>query len=120
MGLFTNPVVLDTRSFSFRSQQQDKKSVVGDYIEDAASIAAESLLTVKHDSTGTTPRHLLQRSIWRVPAAATDGILRRITVNLTITADKLFTAVEVQDELDIIVDACGETGFVSGMLTSKL
>lgn len=120
MGLFTNPVVLDLRSFSFRSQQSDKKSVVGDYIEDAASIASESLITVKHDNTGTTPRHLLQRSIKKVPAAATDGVLRRITINGTITCDKLFTAAEVQDEVDVFIDAWGEANIVSGLLTSKI
>jgi len=46
MGLFTNPVVLNdgvgARTFSFRAQQSDKKSIVGDYIEDAAAIADES------------------------------------------------------------------------------
>lgn len=120
MGLFTNPVVLDTRSFSFRAQQVDKNSVVGDYIEDAAAIAAASLLTVKHRTQGAVKSHLLQRTINRVPAADAAAILRKITINVTLMADPLFTAAEVQDEVDIVVAALGQTGFVQNMLTSKI
>lgn len=125
MGLFTNPVVLTdgvdaTRNFSFRAQRADTKSVVGDYIEDSSQpIAAESLLVVKHD-TRNTPRHLLQRSIKRVPASATDGIRKLITANLTITCDPAFTDAEIQTEINILIDAAQESGFVNGMLSSKI
>lgn len=125
MGLFTNPVVLNdgvdaTRNFSFRSQRNDPKSIVGDYIEDASQpIAANSLLVVKHD-TRAVPRHLLQRIIDRIPAANTLGQRKRITVNLTITADPEFTDAEVQTEVNILIDAAQESGFVAGMLQSKL
>lgn len=125
MGLFTNPVVLTdgvdtTRNFSFRAQRADNKSVVGDYIEDSSQpIAANSLLVVKHD-TRSVPRHLLQRQIDRIPAAATDGTRRKITVNLTITADPLFTDAEIQTEVNILIDAAQEAGFVLGMLSSKI
>lgn len=121
MGLFTDPVVLDTRSFSFRAQINDQKNVTaGEWVEDAASIAAKSLLTVKHRKQGSVDSHLLQRTIYRVPAAATDGVLRKITVNLTVLADSLFTSTEVQDELDIVVDATGETGFLQNLLNGRI
>lgn len=125
MGLFTNPVVLNdgvdaTRNFSFRAQRSDTKSVVGDYVEDSsASIAAESLLVVKHDSRNT-PRHLLQRSTNRKPAAYTDVTLLPITVNFTLTADKGFTAAELQTEVNILIDALQEANFVSNLLSGML
>jgi len=124
MGLFTNPVVLNdgaaSRTFSFRSQQADKKSVVGDYIEDAAAIAAKSLLVIKHDNSGSVPRHLLQRTTYVVPASATDGVRKPITVNFTTMSDPAFTAAEVEKEVKILVDATQETGFVQGFLSGKL
>jgi len=125
MGLFTNPVTLTdgvdvTRIFSFRAQRADSKSVVGDYIEEGPAIAEESLLVVKHDSRNT-PRHLLQRSTKRRPAAnAADTPLLPITINVTITADAAFTPAEIQTELNITIDACQEANFVSGMLSGKL
>lgn len=125
MGLFSNPVVLTdgvdaTRNFSFRAQRADTKSTVGDYIEDSSQpIAAESLLVVKHD-TRSVPRHLLQRSIKRVPTSATDGVRKQITANLTITADAAFTDAEIQTEVNILIDAAQESGFVLGMLSSKI
>lgn len=124
MALFTTPLVLNdgtvARTFSFRSQQPDKKSVVGDYIEDAAAIAAESLFVVKHDNSGSVPRHLLQRTEYSVPAAATDGLRRRQTINLTIVADPLFTAAEVLKNYTLMVDAMAEANVLSSMLSSKL
>lgn len=126
MGLFTNPVVLTdgvdvTRNFSFRAQRADQKSTVGDYIEDSSQpIAAESLLVVKHDSKGT-PRHLLQRSINRRPAAwAATEPLARITANFTLTADKAFTAAELQTEVNILIDAMQEANFVNNFLSGLI
>lgn len=125
MGLFSNPVVLTdgvdvTRNFSFRAQRADTRSIVGDYIEDSSQpIAAESLLVVKHD-TRSVPRHLLQRTIKKVPAANTDGVRKQVTVNLTITADPAFTDAEIQTEVNILIDAAQEAGFVLGMLSSKI
>lgn len=125
MGLFTNPVTLTdgvdtTRIFSFRAQRSDPKSIVGDYIEEGPAIAEESLLVVKHDARNT-PRHLLQRSTKRHPAANTvDTSLLPVTINMTITADKAFTAAEIQTELNILIDACQEANFVANMLSGKL
>lgn len=121
MGLFTDPVTLDTdHAFQFRGQEYDKKASVGVYVEAAAAISEKSLLTVKHDSSGASARHLLQRTVSRVPAADADENLRRITINFTIVADPLFTDVEVSEEVDILVDAIGEANFVKSLLLNLL
>jgi hypothetical protein len=124
MSLLTTPLVLNDGSsdhtFSFRAQQPDKKSVVADYIEDAATIASKSLIVVKHDTSGSVPRHLLQRTIYREPAAASDGVLRRITINLTVVADPLFTIAEVEEEFNIVRDLVDEADLIDGLLQNKI
>jgi len=124
MGLFTNPVVLNdgqpARTFSFRAQQPDNKSLVGDYIEDAAALAEESLLVVKHDLKATAPRHLLQTTIMAVPAAGTAGVYERITINTTVTAHKSFTVAEVTPQFVLHQDALAETDFLANFLTGKI
>lgn len=124
MALFTSPLVLndgtENRTFSFRSQKPDKKAIVGDYIEDAAAIAAESLLVVKHDLSGSVPRHLLQSTELAVPASATDGVRKKITVNITVTAHPDFTPAEVGKRFSLLTDAIAETGFLTGFMSSKL
>lgn len=126
MGLFTNPVVLTdgvdaTRNFYFRAQRADAKSVVGDYIEDSSQpIAAESVLVVKHD-VRKVPRHLLQRTINRRPAAvAATEPLSKITMNFTVTADKAFTPAELQTELNILIDAISKEYFLTNMLSGMI
>lgn len=125
MGLFANPVTLNdgvgNRIFAYKAQITDPKKasvVAAEYIETAASIASQSKITIKHDPSGSVPRHLLQRTTWRVPAAATDGVLRRITVNKTIQADRLFTDVEVATEVAILDDAAAEANVVKSMLNN--
>lgn len=126
MGLFTNPVTLTdgvdvTRIFSFRAQKMDTKSIVGEWIEEGPSIAENSLLTVKHDTRSTTPRHLLQRATNRHPAARTaDTILDPITMNFTVVANKDFSVAELQTELNILIDALQETSFLSNLLSGKI
>jgi hypothetical protein len=124
MGLFSNPMTINDgvgdRIFSFRAQQPDSKSVVGDYIEDAAAISAQSLLVVKHDSKPTAPRHLLQRTINLVPAANADSELKRVTLNFTLTCDKEFTAAEVTPEFVLFLDALSEVGFLANLMNSKI
>lgn len=122
MGLFTDPVTLDTdHVFSYNGQDTtDKKSTVGVYIEPAAAIADESKLVVKHDNSGSVPRHLLQRTIKKVPAASADGELKRVTVNVTIVADELFTDTEVSNETDIIFDAVAQAGVIKSLLQNRL
>lgn len=125
MGLFSNPVTLTdgvdvTRIFSFLAQLFDSKSTVGEYIEDGPSIAEDSKLIVKHD-VRKTPRHLLQRSTNRRPAAsaATDPLLQ-ITWNLTCVASPLFTPAELQTELNILIDAAQEANFVTKFVQGQI
>lgn len=121
MGLFTNPIVLDTdHSFSFRGQEYDKKSTVGVYVEPAAALAAESSLIVKHDRSGAVARHLLQRSIKRTPAADTTAGLKRITLNFTVTADPLFSDTEVAEEFAIIKAALNASNVLKNLLLNLI
>lgn len=121
MGLFTNPVVLDTNhTFSFRGQEFDKKAIVGIYVEPAAALAAESALTVKHDKSGAVTRHLLQRTIKRTPSADSTAGLKRITVNFTITADPLFSDTEVAEEVAIMKSALNAADVVKNMLLNLI
>lgn len=120
MGLFTNPVALtdgtDTRTFAYRAQLADVKSVGADYIESAASSAAKSLLVVKHDMRTATIRNLLQRTTKVHPAADTDtDDLLPITVNFTVTAHESFSEAEIQKEVNILLDALAEANVVKSM-----
>jgi hypothetical protein len=123
MGLLSNPVTLNDgtadRIFSFRSQRPDNRSVVGDYIEDAAASAANSLITVKHDLRATTaPRALLQRIINKVPAAGSEYL--KITQNYTIVASSLFTVAELTDEFTLFLDMLSEANVLSGLRAKKI
>lgn len=124
MALLTTPLVLNdgtaNRTFSFRAQQPDKKSVVADYIEDAAPLTAESLIVVKHDSTGSVNRHLLQRKVRVLPAGATDGVRKRITLNLTVTVDPAFTIAEALPEFILFKDLLAETDLFAKLLQSTI
>lgn len=124
MALLTTPLVLNdgtaNRTFSFRAQQPDKKSVVADYIEDAAPLTAESLIVVKHDSTGSVNRHLLQRKVRVLPAGATDGNLKRITLNLTVTVDPAFTIAEALPEFTLFKDLLAEPDLFAKLLQSTI
>jgi len=132
MALFTNPVVLSDdggsttdRSFSFLYQDTaDPKSVTGIWLEDAAEPTAESQLVVKHDQRTLTNgfrRDLLSRRVKLHPAADTEtDDLQPVTINTTITADKRFSTAELQAELNIHVDALGESGFLAGFRGGKI
>lgn len=123
MGLFTNPVILSDdggtttdRSFAYRRQLADPKIIGADYVESAADPAAKSLLTVKHDVRTSSPRHLLQRTVRKHPAADTDSDdLLPITVNITVTCSELFSEAEIQEELNITLDAAQQPNFVKGI-----
>jgi len=91
---------------------------VVEYIEPAAALSAESLLTVKHDDSGSVKRHLLQRTTKRVPSADSTAGLRRITVNLTVVADPLFTDTEVSEETDILLAGAAVANFVKNFMNS--
>lgn len=122
MGLFSNPVTLvdglaANRIFAYRSPIFDKKNIVAEYIETAASIAANSVLRIKHDPTGAAPRHLLQRSIKRAPAASPLTLLP-ITVNFTVVASPLFTDAEVNTEVMIVKNAILVADFTKSLLNN--
>jgi hypothetical protein len=128
MALFTNPVILSDdggtttdRTFSYRRQLSDPKIIGADWIETGADPAAKSLLTVKHDIRSKTPRHLLQRTVWKHPAAETDNDdLMQITINFTCVANEAFSVAEIQEEINILKDAIEEDDFVLGMLNALL
>jgi hypothetical protein len=132
MALFTNPVVLSDdggsttdRSFSFLNQDvSSPNSVTGIWLEDAADQTAESRMIIKHDQRTLKSgfrRDLLQRTVKLHPAADTEtDDLQPVTVNLTVTADSRFTATELQGEVNLIIDALEESGFLSGFRSGKI
>jgi len=132
MALFTNPVVLSDdggsttdRSFSFLYQDpSDPKSISGIWLEDAADPTAESQLVVKHDQRtlgNGFRRDLLSRRVKLHPAADTEtDDLQPVTINLTVTADTRFSTAELQSELNILIDALEESGFVAGFRGGKI
>jgi len=122
MGLFTDPLVLvdelaASRTFNFRAQITEPNAIVGEYIEPAAEIAANSKLIVKHTTSAAgLRRHLLQRAeTFDLTADPTDGNAA-VVVNLTISHDPLATDEQVQNQLTLIADAIGETNFLENFM----
>lgn len=119
MGLFTDPLVINDgtadRTFNYRAQLSINDTTASEYVEPAASAAARSLLTVKHTVSKTMrPRHLLQRSEFKSIGDA-DGTLDSIVVNLTIACNAGHTDAMVEEQLNLILAAAQETGFVANM-----
>ena len=111
MGLFTSLTFNNGTAHTFveRGQIPDSKSIVREYIEPAASSAAQSKLTVKHDITSkTVKRSLLQR---RVMVAGSDGVLYPITVNFTVTFNPKHAAADVVLEQKLLTAATSDTTF---------
>lgn len=122
MGLFTDPLVLvdedtNNRTFNFRAQLSEPGSIVGEYTEPAAEIAAGSKLVVKHTTSAKgIRRHLLQRvETFDVSADPTDGS-EAVVVNLTISHDPRATDSQVQNQLTLVVDALAETSFLENFM----
>lgn len=121
MGLFTDPVTLidgaaASRTFHFRNQEPNDRSLIGVYIEPAAESDEKSKIIVKHDQKSPVPRHLLQRSTYVHPSGNTDDNEKKlITVNLTVVASDEFSDAEIESELIILLDAIDESGFLSNM-----
>jgi hypothetical protein len=132
MALFSNPVTLSDdggtttdRAFSFLHQDtSDSKSITGIWQEDAADPAAASQLISKHDQRTLSKgfrRDLLSRRVNKHPAADTEtDNLQPLTINVTITGDRRFSTEEVQEELNITIDAMQEAGFVAGLRAGKI
>jgi hypothetical protein len=131
MALFSNPVTLSDdggtttdRVFSYLHQDtSDPKSITGIWQEDAADPEAASQLIVKHDQRTLSKgfrRDLLSRRVNKHPASDTEtDDLQPLTVNITITGDRRFSADEIQEEFNLTVDATQETGFISGLRAGK-
>lgn len=120
MGLFTSLVFNNgtAHTFVFRGQIPDAKSIVGEYIEPAATAESASKVIVKHDVTSKTlKRSLLQR---KVMVAGSDGVLYPITVNTTVTYNPKHSASSVTDQTKLqgacIGDATFHTNFALGLI----
>ena len=120
MPLFTNPVTLNNGAdhiFSFRNQLFDssnKKAIIGEWIEQAAPLADDSKIVVKHDSSSlTVRRRLLQRKVNRT--TTTRG-LRPITINLTVAYDVEHTDAHVEAEIALVKDMFAEETFAANFL----
>lgn len=118
--LFTNPITLNNGAdhvFSYRSQIMDssaKKAIIGEWVENAAPLADESKIVVKHDSSSATVRRrLVQRKVNR--ATTTRGA-RPITVNLTIAYDVEHTNAQVEAEIALMKDILAEATFAANLL----
>lgn len=124
MSLFTTPMTLNDgvadRIFSFLRQEPDSNVIVAKYIEDAAAVADESQLVVRHDERKTVKRHLLQRRIYMVPAASVDGEPELVTINFTVNAPGSFTVAELLPEFVLTKDALNETDFLANLLAGKI
>jgi hypothetical protein len=111
MGLFTSLVFNNGTAHTFveKGQIPSSSSIVREYIEPAAAQAARSKLTVKHDlASKTVNRSLLQRT---VNVVGSDGVLYPITVNFTVTFNKLHNAADVVLEQKLLAAAVADTTF---------
>lgn len=124
MPIFTNPVTLNNGAdhiFSFRNQVYDttsKKAIIGEWIEKAASLADDSRIVVKHDtSSPTVRRRLVQRKVNR--ATTTRG-LRPITINLTVAYDVEHTDAHVEAEIALVKDMLAEATFAANFLDGDI
>lgn len=125
MGLFTDPLVLvdeaaASRTFNFRAQLNEPGSTAGEYIEPAASAAADSVLVVKHSTAKNgRKRHLLQRAI-NLTINDADDTLEPLIVNVTVSRASGHTDTQVQNEVTLTIDALSETGFVAGFTRERI
>lgn len=116
MGLFTNPVTFTVntvaRVFNFRAQLPHPTSVIGEWIEPAAALSAQSRFLVKHTSDPKQNRSLLQYSVKKVVA---DGItLKPIVVNFTIISDPEHTNAQIDECLEMNSAASSTQTFRDG------
>lgn len=119
MGLFTSLVFNNGTAHTFvdRGQLPSTKGIVREYIEPAAASAAQSKITIKHD-TGkkTTNRSLAQRTVM---VAGSDGVLYPITVNFSTTYNVKHAAADVVLEQKLLTaalaDATFHANFVNGL-----
>lgn len=116
--LFSNPVVLNDgtndRTFTFRAQLNEAKSTVGEWIEPAATLRAESKVVVKHDSSQkSVRRRLLKHTIYSAVAA---DVYKPINVNFTIAYDPAHAESDLVKAAKIVGDALAEATFLQNFL----
>lgn len=123
MGLFTNPVVLDdgivaTRSHVFRGQLMDSKSVIGQWIEPAASFDADSTITVKHAVSGLVHRSLISgKENVIMPDAIT---MKPVTTNFTVIYSTGTAEAQLQKRVNLIIDALQQADFVKNLMNGLI
>jgi len=122
MGLFTDPLVLvdstvTDRIFNFRAQLNEPNSIVGEYIEPAAEVAAASKMVVKHTTSASgIKRHLLQNTeTFDLTADPTDGD-SAVIGNVTLSHHPKATLAQVQDRVTLLIAAMSEANFVSNLM----
>lgn len=123
MPIFTDPVILNDgtatpggdHSFTFRAQLQDKKSVVGEWVEPGSPTSSESRIVIKHDATSTLlRRRLLQRS---TSVLLPDNVsMKPITVNLTVTHHPLHNLNDVEKQVNVVKSAVLTPNFVRNLM----
>lgn len=112
MGLFSNPVVLTDgttpATFAYRAQIHDKFATIGEWIEPAGDLSANSKIVVKHAKSKNQIRRLLQVS---GEFALPDGTKKPIVINFTINAHPLHTIAQIESRCKYLKDAIEEAGF---------
>ena len=123
MPLFTDPVFLNdgvaNRTFTFRAQiDSPKKTASGEWVEPSAPLAEDSKLVIKHDSSNSVMRRrLLQRTS---KAAVSDGTLKPITINITITHHCEHAKADIAKQFALTKDATNEAAFLDNFLMGLL
>lgn len=117
MPLFSNPVTLNDgnvdRTFAFRAQIADEKSIIGEWVEPAAALELNSKLTIKHDERSPTVR---RRLVQRRAMLSIGTETKPITINFTVTHHPNHTLSQINAEAALLRDALAETNFLSGLL----
>lgn len=113
MGLFSNPIVLtdgtSPASFAFRAQIHDKYATIGEWIEPAGDLSADSKLVIKHTASKKQVRRLLQvTGMFPLP----DGTLKPIVINFTVNAHPLHTIAQIETRCKYLKSAIEQAGFV--------
>lgn len=119
MGIFVDPLVAndgtEDRTFNFRSQLTDKKSVVGEWVEPSASLAADSRVVIKHDTSSPVVRRRLLQHSQQVLLA--DGVTRKpITVNITLTYNPSHGEADITKVIKIALAAASKATFIGNFL----
>lgn len=114
MGLFASSQVINDgtsdRTFDFRAQIPNPKSIVGEYIE-SANTADQSTLTAKHElGSSRVQRSVLQHRI--LADVDTEGTTEPITVNLSVAYDKRHSTTDVSLAILVVAKGVQVTGVI--------